>query len=108
MPLGTSRERTAAPSALSFPTSFACAPAGKNDADAKEPALELRCDLEGVAAVVARSGDDENGLCGIAAETTGEFGGGQARAFHKRAGRGGRALFQLAYRARRVDGKRGH
>jgi len=81
---------------------------GKNDVDAKEPAFQVRRDLEGIAAVVARPGQYENALGRVAAQAARVFRSGRAGPFHERAGCGCRQLFQLAHRWRRVDGERGH
>ena len=57
--------------------------AGEHDVDAIEPALEVRGDLEGVAAVVARTGEDEHRAAGVAGELARELGGGEAGALHQ-------------------------
>jgi hypothetical protein len=58
--------------------------AGEHDVDAIEPALEVRCDLERVAAVVPRAGEDEDAAPARARKLPCELRGGKARPFHQR------------------------
>ena len=57
--------------------------AGEHDVDAMEPALEVRRDLEGVAAVVARTGEHEHRAAGVAGQFERELGGGATGALHQ-------------------------
>jgi hypothetical protein len=60
-----------------------CRLAREYDVDAVEPALEMRRDLERVAAVVARPGEDQHAAAAFPGEFARELRRGESRALHE-------------------------
>jgi hypothetical protein len=80
--------------------------AGKGDPNIEKPLAEQAGDLEGIATIVARAGQDQDRTLAVAGEFASPIGCGQAGTLHQRRSRVG--LFDLAQRGAQVKCLRFH